>query len=130
MAIVPPGYIPFGLTISFVWADIEFVCGSNLEPDLSLAINEEAANQADDAVMNLRLSILIFKILLLFKQNTYFCTLQFGAQRKDAGVVELARLESVCTCKGTVGSNPTLSANVFCIKSIANFVPIFRIILS
>ncbi len=30
--------------------------------------------------------------------------------RKGAGVVELARLESVCTCKGTVGSNPTLSA--------------------
>ena len=30
--------------------------------------------------------------------------------RKDAGVVELARLESVCTSNGTVGSNPTLSA--------------------
>ena len=29
---------------------------------------------------------------------------------KDAGVVELARLESVCTREGTVGSNPTLSA--------------------
>ncbi len=29
---------------------------------------------------------------------------------KGAGVAELARLESVCTCKRTVGSNPTLSA--------------------
>ena len=31
--------------------------------------------------------------------------------RRGAGVVELARLESVCARKGTVGSNPTLSAN-------------------
>ena len=30
--------------------------------------------------------------------------------RRDAGVAELARLESVCARKGTVGSNPTLSA--------------------
>ena len=32
------------------------------------------------------------------------------ASWKGAGVVELARLESVCARKGTVGSNPTLSA--------------------
>ena len=29
---------------------------------------------------------------------------------RDGRVVEGARLESVCTVKGTVGSNPTLSA--------------------
>jgi putative endonuclease len=33
--------------------------------------------------------------------------------RRDAGVVELARLESVCTGNRTVGSNPTLSAQMF-----------------
>ena len=30
--------------------------------------------------------------------------------RRDGWAVESARLESVCTVKGTVGSNPTLSA--------------------
>jgi hypothetical protein len=34
-----------------------------------------------------------------------------GHLRRDAGVVELARLESVCTGNRTVGSNPTLSAH-------------------
>lgn len=29
---------------------------------------------------------------------------------RDAGVVERACLESMCTCKGTQGSNPCLSA--------------------
>ena len=33
--------------------------------------------------------------------------------RRDAGVAYLARLESVCTFTGTVGSNPTLSASIF-----------------
>ncbi len=34
-------------------------------------------------------------------------------KRKDAGVVELARLESVCTGNGTEGSNPSLSAILY-----------------
>ena len=33
--------------------------------------------------------------------------------RRDAGVVELAALERQCIRKGTVGSNPTLSAQMY-----------------
>ena len=34
-------------------------------------------------------------------------------KRRDGGVVDRARLESVCRGNSTVGSNPTLSANIF-----------------
>src|SRR4051812_21200501 len=47
-----------------------------------------------------------------------FCAILFQAARKslilkwrDVGVVDRARLESVCRGNSTVGSNPTLSAN-------------------
>ena len=41
----------------------------------------------------------------------FFAPAKFVALiRRDAGVVERARLESWCTRKGTEGSNPSLSA--------------------
>ena len=43
----------------------------------------------------------------LFDEKSYFCTLP----RRSAGVVELARLESVYTRKGIKGSNPFSSAS-------------------
>ena len=60
-----------------------------------------------------------FYIFLRFKwqnrKNAYFFKKIFVFLKlgKDAGVVELARLESVCTGNRTVGSNPTLSAKIF-----------------
>ena len=38
-------------------------------------------------------------------------------------MVELARLESVCTLSRTVGSNPTLSAKIIPLKSHNPFTP-------
>ncbi len=49
---------------------------------------------------------------LLANFGSLFEKKQDKAERRGAGVVEQARLESVCTFTGTGGSNPPLSAQM------------------
>ena len=48
---------------------------------------------------------------------------KFTCFRRGARVAELARLESVCTGDCTVGSNPTLSADIADCSWLIGFFP-------
>jgi hypothetical protein len=51
-------------------------------------------------------------------RSEFFRTSSQRCSRRDGRVAEGARLESVFTRKGNVGSNPTLSAKLFIIKEL------------